>query len=570
MFTCLFCGLENLSNVAQFCTDCGHESPSKDWLPEEVDQPEKVKQYASMLNELFFDAHAALGIEKITFRARERLKISYQAHSKIVSKLNQQKKAIAHLSNFRFEFNENVTDAYAKHDTFLDFRYTNLSQDELFKVSLLWDDPETVDRVEFRVETKSFVMPLASVTVGGATIFDRIGIKEVSDLQVTITDQFGKKANFRVEPFRFKVGNPEQRSTQNISTHNQISIEGRGVVDASGMGTNNSAARLGANNQLQWKELNFIYLPVLEEDWVIETQCTLQPLTNKKQVEDIPLFSSSIYDGKDLSSLFNAAENGDAVAQNKLGDKYLCGDGVPQDEELAVHWHRNAAEQGFENSIMALRTLGIDGVIGNDSEDEKKFLDTETIRSDTSSSILTYAFPTCETRVGQFQNNEYISDLPKNSVSDSKFNSVDEIIQYYAKKKILGLGKHFYLKNDLKFDKKFKNFYRSFLLKAVYRFNQEEDAPVLFYDGSLLGSGKSGIVFTANSIYFIESSHFCKIAYSQIVSVRMTTDKFQDKKIFIESTAHLDLISLNPIYATREDLLSIVEMLNKIQRFLED
>ena len=126
------------------------------------------------------------------------------------------------------------------------------------------------------------------------------------------------------------------------------------------------------------------------------------------------------------------------------------------------------------------------------------------------------------------------------------------------------------IKNDLKYDKKFKNFYRSFLLKGVSRFNQEEDAPVLFYDGTLFGNGKYGIVFTANSIYLIESSHFCKIAYSQIVSVRMTTDKVQDKKIFIESTAHLDLISLNPFFATREDLLSIVEMLNKIQRFLED
>jgi hypothetical protein len=421
-----------------------------------------------------------------------------------------------------------------------------------------------------RAETKSFVKPLASVTVGGATIFNRIGIKEISNLQVTITDQFGEKANFRVEPFRFKVGNPEQRITHNISTHNQISIEGRGVVDASGMGTNNSAAQLGANNQLHWKELNFIYLPIVEEDLVVETQCTLQPLTNKKQVEDIPLFSSSIYDGQDLFSLLNAAENGDAVAQNKLGDKYLCGEGVPQNDELAVHWHRNAAEQGFENSIMALRTLGIDGVIGKDSEDEKKFLDTKTIRrrSDTSSSILTYAFPTCETRVGQLQNDEYIS--PQKSVSDSEFNSVDEIIEYYAKKKILGLGDHFYLKNDLKFDKKFKNFYQSFLLKAVYTFNQEEDAPVLFYDGTLLGSGKYGIVFTANSIYLIESSHFCKIAYSQIVSVKMTTNKVQDKKIFIESTGHLDLISLNPFFATREDLLSIVEMLNKIQRFLEN
>ena len=50
--------------------------------------------------------------------------------------------------------------------------------------------------------------------------------------------------------------------------------------------------------------------------------------------------------------------------------------------------------------------------------------------------------------------------------------------------------------------------------------------------------------------------------------MRLTTDKIEDKKIFIEKEL-LDF-SLNLVFATREDLLSIVEMLNKIQRFLED
>ena len=42
-----------------------------------------------------------------------------------------------------------------------------------------------------------------------------------------------------------------------------------------------------------------------------------------------------------------AAEQGDAPAQNILGEMYAYGRGVPRDDAQAVQWYRKAAEQGF-------------------------------------------------------------------------------------------------------------------------------------------------------------------------------------------------------------------------------
>lgn len=260
MFTCLFCGLSNPGEKAQYCNECGPDGPAKDWLPDDIDQPEKVSQYLSMLSEFYFDARDVFEVEKFSLRLRQRLKISHDAHASALEKLAKQKKAIQHLASFHFEFNENVQDAYAGHDTFLNFRYTNISEDELFKVSLLWDDPNTPDRIDLKAETKSFVKPLTSVMLGASAIFDRIGVKQITDLQITITDQFGEIANFRVEPFSFKVGNYSQQITQHFSTHNQISIEGRGVVDASGMGVGDRRNEVGQNLEPKWRLLHCTFI----------------------------------------------------------------------------------------------------------------------------------------------------------------------------------------------------------------------------------------------------------------------------------------------------------------------
>jgi len=138
MYKCLFCGKVNLSENAKICSECGPNSPAKDWAIEEIDQYAKVTQYVSMLSDFYFVAQNHLEVEKRSLKMRERLKISHETHSEILSKFDEQKKAIAHLSNFRFEFNENVVEAFAGHDTFLDFRYSNLSEDDFLKVSLVY------------------------------------------------------------------------------------------------------------------------------------------------------------------------------------------------------------------------------------------------------------------------------------------------------------------------------------------------------------------------------------------------------------------------------------------------
>jgi len=107
-----------------------------------------VAKYASILSEFYFYPHHEVDIEKYSQKIREKLKISYRTHFEFLTKLKAQKDTFAHIFSFRLEFNENVIDAFAGHDTFLEFRYTNLSADDSFKVSLLWDDPKTTDRVD--------------------------------------------------------------------------------------------------------------------------------------------------------------------------------------------------------------------------------------------------------------------------------------------------------------------------------------------------------------------------------------------------------------------------------------
>jgi len=348
MFKCLFCGLDHPSEKARFCIECGPDGPAKDWTSEGIDQPQKVDQYVSMLSEFYFDAPNNSSVDKFSLRIRERLKISYDTHVSVLSKLAKQKQAIAHLANFRFEFNENVIDAYAGHDTFLNFRYTNLSEDDLFKVSLFWDDPNTTQRIDLKAETKNYVKPLTSVMIGASVIFDRIGIKELSDFQITIADQFGESASFRAEPFSFKVGNHDQKITQTISTHNQISIEGRGVVDASGMGAEQSASQSGTSNQPRWRELGFSYLPQIIEQSSPAQKVDPEPEVQQRVETETPAKGTVVeFDENNHLSVLQAAERGDPEAQITIGNMYLEGYGVAQSNERAVNWYRKAAEQGY-------------------------------------------------------------------------------------------------------------------------------------------------------------------------------------------------------------------------------
>ena len=55
----------------------------------------------------------------------------------------------------------------------------------------------------------------------------------------------------------------------------------------------------------------------------------------------LPLFATD-----NINLIMAKAEQGDAIAQNILGNRYANGKGVEKDEVEAVKWYLKAAEQG--------------------------------------------------------------------------------------------------------------------------------------------------------------------------------------------------------------------------------
>jgi len=372
VFTCCYCGLENTSETAKICSDCG---PSKKWSEQEVDKPTELNKYQVLLSEFVFDSHSTQDIKAFSDRARDRFKISIVAHREILGKLEAQKSEIAALMEFQLEFEENVTDAYAGHDTYLKFKLTNTSADEMFKAELNWDDPETPEDKDLSIVVRNYIKPGQFAIVGGSHVFNRIGFKEIPDLQITISNQLLDSATFRVESFRLKVDNPDQRITQNISTHNQISIEGRGVVDASGMGTEKNTTASGVSTAPKWKKLSFSYVPsaAKAEETVPMSETKLAAIQlMQQQAENFEAVQASRieFNKDDLLSVLKAAEQGNAGAQNNLAKMYLDGSGVVQNDQEAVKWFRLAAEQGDADAQCNLGFMYANGrgVAQNDQE----------------------------------------------------------------------------------------------------------------------------------------------------------------------------------------------------------
>ena len=467
MFICYFCGLENPSQTAKICSECG---PSKKWLEEEVDQPKALKTYQALLSELVFDSHHVEEIEVFSDRARDRFKISISAHREILGKLEVQKSEVAALMQFQLEFDENVLDAYAGHDTYLKFRLMNTSADEMFKAELKWDDPETPDEMDLLIAIKSYVKSGQDRVVGGTHVFSRGGFKEIEDLYITISNQLLDSATFRVEPFSLKVGNPDQHITQNISTHNQISIEGRGVVDASGMGTEKNTDVRNVSLQPKWKKLNFSYAPLAAkaEETVPVTEIMVAATQLKQQYDE---------NSKTIQASRIASNNDDLLS-------------LPE-----------AAEQ---------------------------------------------------------------SDYPDEYVD------VENIILSYMTKNLSTLGKKFFINNDNKFFKKIDAFaipdeaYRK-VNDSVMRLTA---APLLFFDGTMFGNGKNGIVFTDEYIV-AKSSNFKinVIEYSEIKNIRLS-----ENQIYIESAGRRhdpdDVVILQLFQVEDDDVRLIFEMLNQIINFI--
>ncbi|MFM9989874.1 MAG: hypothetical protein ACKVOY_00440 [Burkholderiaceae bacterium] len=270
MSACLFCGSLQRNFSIKFCQDCGSvwgQDVSLD-DPNQVaqychslyllfDDPNQVGQYCSILN-LIYESTQDDPLKKMIVEMREQYKISHHVHSRLVEVLIAKLKVVESLSGFLLEFDENVSDAYAKEDTFLRFRFANRSKSGLFKSAVLdWDDPETADNLDYKAKSQGPIKAGANCELTSTHVFQRFGRKQISEMYLTVENLFGHSAKFLVSSFYFTVGNPDQKVVNHITTHTQITME-RGVVDNS----NNEGSKkleverdMGSIGVPKWREM---------------------------------------------------------------------------------------------------------------------------------------------------------------------------------------------------------------------------------------------------------------------------------------------------------------------------
>jgi TPR repeat protein len=97
--------------------------------------------------------------------------------------------------------------------------------------------------------------------------------------------------------------------------------------------------------------LGYVLAPTIEKHWFAKPEAAVQaaspdPSTPSVSKSRVPM---------SLPELRKMAGQGDPDAQWTLGGRYHDGDGVPQDDTVAVQWFLRAAEQGH---VIAQATLG--------------------------------------------------------------------------------------------------------------------------------------------------------------------------------------------------------------------
>jgi len=326
---CISCGDVGLAANKQFCPNCGAQNSD---AAKDFDLEINVEKYKSILSEFIFINNDE-AINDISKKLRTTFKISWKNHKLILNNLVNKKKIIKEKFDFKLEFDENPIQAFAGHDTYLKFRFINKSQKEFYKFQLNWLDPETKGKIESQY--KNFIKPGETVILGAKYIFERGGVKEISNLNIKVFNLFMEEEVFEASPLTFTVNSSDQLNFQQVNT----TISGR-VLDASNMAINNEASNLRSHVAL-WSELILNYALTLNEpDSLKVKKEKSQEESNKSTIENI---TGSTEPSPQLSWLWHAAESGDHEAQYVLGEMYLNGNELQKDIAKAINWLTKAA-----------------------------------------------------------------------------------------------------------------------------------------------------------------------------------------------------------------------------------
>jgi len=268
---CQLCGTAKQEPSQKFCFECGCN-----WAPDEVlDQPEKLRIFSNNLYQAVIRSDHDPETDQLR-KMRLRLKVSYRTYQSIYSDLVEKLKIAEELNRFKLEFNENLLDAYAGQDTFLQFRFTNLQEDgEQFKSArLYWDDPDTPDNMDFNVKTQAPVNSNSKAMLQSSHVFQRFGPKSIDSMILTVENMYGEVSEFFVESFTFRVLNPVQQVVNYNTNNTSVNIEGRVVGDFTGLGAGGQArsdASAGEGKEPRWVTLNVrpkIHPPQDIERWI--------------------------------------------------------------------------------------------------------------------------------------------------------------------------------------------------------------------------------------------------------------------------------------------------------------
>jgi hypothetical protein len=360
MDKCRTCG-QALTQQANFCGSCGVQNGQ---LPEGYDQASSVKLYAEKVNSLL-SAYPEQDHTQMMGRLRDKLRISDTTHQVIWKKLSEAFIALRPLTTFRLEFNERVPDAFAGHDTYLEFSVHNDSTSEFLSFQLFWDDRETPGEQKFIAQTPHPLQGGISAIVGGSHVFHRPGVKSIDTLELTVTNVLNDSAKFRVAPFRVKVGSASQIVSSTVTNHTQISIEGRGVIDASGLGSE----AIGPNTkEPHWLELKCSpVLEVVELAWraAVDLAKHLDDLLAQKTLEEKRRLEAEEATRREIEE--KSRQKALAIARQEADEKARM-----EAEEKA---RRDIEEKARQEALEVARREA--EVVGRQEAEEKALLEAE-------------------------------------------------------------------------------------------------------------------------------------------------------------------------------------------------
>ena len=264
---CWACSKPN-SESDNFCDNCGSDITVAGI---EVDKKESLEKYAEYIKNHTLDDDDRL------IEIRKKLLVTFFAADEIENDLRKQQDHFKSCEvSIRVDFNNNIIKAFAGHDTYLEFRiYNETSSSSPIFIQIDWDDPDLPDEEDFKIRASQKIQVDEIIEVGSNHVFQRIGLKRIDDACITIEDDKLNTYKFNLSTIKFFVENPTAQNINQFS--NNISIEGRGVVDAS---TVHKTSENTAEFQDSWKPLALT--PIYNFDKKINEICSY----NNKRIDE--------------------------------------------------------------------------------------------------------------------------------------------------------------------------------------------------------------------------------------------------------------------------------------------